>query len=45
MAYIEFESAGGDFITGDGIHKITVGIVQPVNPQPGDLWLDTGDCV
>jgi hypothetical protein len=28
-----------NYIIGDGIHKITVGSVEPVNPQIGDLWL------
>lgn len=28
-------------IFGDGINKITVSNTQPVNPNIGDLWVDT----
>lgn len=30
-----------DFILGDGLTKITVGLVQPLLPNVGDLWVDT----
>ena len=29
-----------NYILGDGINKITVGAVEPTNPNIGDLWLD-----
>ena len=28
-------------VIGDGVLKITVGTIEPVNPTPGDLWVDT----
>ena len=28
-------------IIGDGVHKITVGPTEPVDPDVGDLWIDT----
>lgn len=27
-------------IIGDGVKRITVSATPPVNPQPGDLWID-----
>jgi hypothetical protein len=33
-------TADSIYITGDGVRKITVGLITPVNPQIGDLWVD-----
>lgn len=30
-----------NYILGDGVKKITVGTTPPVNPTPGDVWIDT----
>lgn len=27
-------------IIGDGVKRITVSVTPPINPQPGDLWID-----
>lgn len=37
----EIDTILGNYIIGDGVHKITVGTSQPTNPQVGDLWCDT----
>lgn len=35
----------GGGIVGDGIKKITVGNVAPLNPSEGDIWIDTSTIV
>lgn len=43
MAHVEITESDDDslFIIGDGVKKIIVGTTQPLNPNIGDLWIDT----